>query len=44
MQFDEGHFNKFLREDKVNDDDTAIKRKRQNPLGDFKFLRINEYF
>ena len=41
LSFDEKHFEKFLRED---DQGVGAKRKRQNPLGDFKFKRINEYF
>ena len=47
LSFDEAHYNKFEREDKnANDEqnETTNRRKRQNPLGDFKFKRINEYF
>ena len=43
MEFDEMHYDKFQRNNK-DDDENAPKRKRNNPLGDFKFLRINEYF
>ena len=41
LSFDEKHFEKFLRED---DFTNIAKRKRQNPLGDFKFKRINDIF
>ena len=41
LNFDEAHYNKFDRENK---DDDGPKRKRQNPLGDFKFVKINELF
>ena len=47
LNFDEAHYNKFEREDKncYDEENASInKRKRQNPLGDFKFKRINEYF
>ena len=47
LSFDEDHYNKFQREDKTANDEndpTVNRRKRQNPLGDFKFKRINEYF
>lgn len=45
LSFDQTHFEKFLREEQVDDSaTTTAKRKRQNPLGDFKFKRINEYF
>ena len=45
--FDEAHYNKFEREaidGTTNNDETATRRRRQNPLGDFKFKRINELF
>ena len=41
LSFDEDHFQKFLKEDQQPKEVTA-KRKRQNPLGDFRFKRINE--
>jgi len=51
LSFDEAHYNKFEREDKkardnsrTHNDDSPAKRRRQNPLGDFKFVRINELF
>jgi len=45
MSFDEAHYNKFEREDKKQGiEEQNVKRKRQNPLGDFKFVRINELF
>ena len=49
MSFDEAHYNKFERKDKRDGqdegrEDSPIKRRRQNPLGDFKFVRINELF
>jgi hypothetical protein len=47
LSFTEQHFEKFLREADMNKDgqeEPQIRRKRQNPLGDFKFKRINEYF
>jgi hypothetical protein len=44
LSFDQKHFEKFLREDASEDQNNINKRKRQNPLGDFKFKRINEYF
>lgn len=39
LQFDEAHFNQFEQEHEIQD-----KRKRQNPLGDFTFIKINEIF
>ena len=48
MHFDEAHYNKFERADgranPDNADHSPSKRKRQNPLGDFKFVKINELF
>jgi len=49
MHFDEAHYNKFERADgRANEgagaDHSPSKRKRQNPLGDFKFVKINELF
>ena len=48
MHFDEAHYNKFERADGRANADGAdhspSKRKRQNPLGDFKFVKINELF
>ena len=49
LSFDEQHFEKFLREDNLTKQDgqeelPIQKRKRQNPLGDFKLKRINDYF
>lgn len=46
MEFDEGHYNKFQRDDKNVHGEAGggESRKRQQPLGDFKFKRINEYF
>jgi hypothetical protein len=42
------HYNKFERFDnraqEGQDDNSPTKRKRQNPLGDFKFVKINELF
>jgi len=42
LSFDSAHYNKFERED--NREHSPTKRKRQNPLGDFKFMKINEIF
>jgi len=48
LHFDEVHYNKFEREEERARDhhevDSPTKRKRQNPLGDFKFVKINELF
>lgn len=45
IEFNEAHYDKFERNNKdPTEEDNATKRKRQNPLGDFKFIRINEYF
>lgn len=48
MSFDEAHYDKFERERRKDDEiieaETAGRRKRHNPLGDFKFRRINELF
>jgi len=45
MSFDEAHYNKFEREDKKQGmEEQTGRRKRHNPLGDFKFVRINELF
>lgn len=48
LNFDETHYNKFEREEERardhQDDNSPTKRKRQNPLGDFKFVKINELF
>lgn len=51
MDFDQAHYEKFEREVKKEQDEAdpegkpqAVARKRQNPLGDFKFRRINELF
>ena len=46
LSFDQSHFDKFLREDnhQTSEEPNTAKRRRQNPLGDFKFKRINEYF
>ena len=48
LEFDEAHYDKFQREDKraqnENNTDNTATRRRQNPLGDFKFKRINELF
>lgn len=49
LSFNDEHFEKFLKQDKKDrlgrdTADMSPKRKRQNPLGDFKFAKINEYF
>jgi hypothetical protein len=53
INFDEAHYNKFERETKKaktgtsnpNENKSAlVRRKRQNPLGDFRFVKINELF
>ena len=49
LSFNDEHFEKFLKQDKKDRlgrdaTDLSPKRKRQNPLGDFKFAKINEYF
>ena len=51
MDFDEAHYDKFQREAKKAEDELDPEgknrmevRKRHNPLGDFKFRRINELF
>ena len=50
LSFDEAHYNKFERKEKRDggedqrEERSPVKRKRQNPLGDFKFVRINELF
>ena len=46
LNFDEMHYNKFEREEgrAHHEVDSPTKRKRQNPLGDFKFVKINELF
>ena len=47
LSFDEAHYDKFERERRRADDgeETAgLRRRRHNPLGDFKFRRINELF
>ena len=55
LSFNHEHFEKFLKQDKKqkqnNQRGTGLahgelspKRKRQNPLGDFKFKKINEVF
>lgn len=48
LQFDEKHFQKFLKEDQGESEDvqndSIRKRKRQNILGDFKFKKIDELF
>jgi len=48
LNFDEMHYSKFEREEERARDnqevDSPTKRKRQNPLGDFKFVKINELF
>ena len=48
LNFDEAFYDKFEREAKKNaekegETETRV-RKRQNPLGDFKFKKINELF
>jgi hypothetical protein len=47
--FDNKHFQRFLEEAKQSkgikeNSPLQTRRKRQNPLGDFKFHKINEYF
>ena len=51
LDFDEGMYDKFQREAKRVEDEEDPEgknkteaRKRHNPLGDFKFRRINELF
>ena len=52
LDFDERHFQKFLRthekqnegDENVHDVGQSPKRRRQNPLGDFKFKRIDKLF
>ena len=48
MDFDEAFYNKFEKlDEKGKDNETDSpnnKRRRKNPLGDFKFKRINELF
>lgn len=53
FEFDHAHYDKFEREVKKVQDEAdlggaqaqpQVPRRRQNPLGDFKFRRINELF
>lgn len=44
MNFDQCHYSKFERANEIQGDNSPTKRKRMNPLGDFKFVKINELF
>jgi len=44
LSFGENHYNQFQVEDRGGVREVSPKRKRQNPLGDFKLVKINEIF
>jgi hypothetical protein len=44
LSFDETHYKQYLRSQKRTAEEESPTRRRKNPLGDFKFKRINELF